>query len=165
MRWRWIKRIVLGCSILVFCAAFIPYDSMIAPKWQIQVSDLNGSPCVHQRVTQMWGYESLELLKELPHGGYRARFTDQYGNVEFPERTIRASLAWRVVGNVLGVLGAFVHLSGGGPVAYIDATGMQNAEHGFGISYKSGQRPPNLIVVDECFDSSRELEPGKEHGF
>lgn len=146
-------------TIAVFAvAAFIPYETEIVSRWDAVVHDIHGTACKNQRVTEDWNYESLYILSDLPHGGSEQKLADENGFVRFPARTIRASMAWRIAGNVLGVLGALIHNPGGLPEGYIYSTGMTNAETGFGINFRPGRAMPYEIVVDECFDSSAEFD-------
>ena len=142
---------------ILLVAAFVPYKTTIVTRWEVVVHDSAGQPCRNQRVTESWNYESLFILSDLPHGREEQKLTDDNGSVSFDERTIRASMMWRIAGNILGVLGIFIHNPGGPPEGYIYATGMTNAEHGFGISFHPGRPMPYEITVDECFDSSKEF--------
>jgi len=79
-------------------ALLAPFETTMIPRWKLQVVDVNGTPCSNMRVTQSWGHYRLFF-----GGNYASddRDTDINGYVEFPQRTVQASLSRRIVMPVL----------------------------------------------------------------
>src|SRR6266536_3095031 len=101
------KRYLIAAIVcFVIILAVFPIESTVVPKWRLQVVDVSGTPCANMRVTQSWGHYSLYL-----DGNDQTdnRVTDTQGNVEFPERTVRAGLARRLVVPVIAHILVIAH--------------------------------------------------------
>src|SRR6185503_6950557 len=83
--------------ILFACVAvalLYPISSTVVPRWKLKVVDNEGNPWVGQFVRQTWKDYTLE-----PDAGENLedKWTDAEGYVDFPERTITASVLQRVL--------------------------------------------------------------------
>jgi len=63
-----------------------------APRWRLRVVDDGGAVVRGIRVTEHWQHYLVES-----EGHEEVRQTDEGGGVDFPERTVRASFASRVL--------------------------------------------------------------------
>lgn len=121
--------------VAIFCfvmlVMFAPIETAVIPQWRIQVVDLNGTSCPNMRVTESWGHYRL-----YHDGNYSSdhRFTDANGYVQFPERTIRASLSRRVIMPIFTRIATIMH--GGWDVdGAVWASGIKDVAW---LSYRSG---------------------------
>jgi len=133
----------------------VPIGSTVVPKWKLQVVDVNGIACSNMRVTQSWGHYSLYI------GGNDQtddRFTDSHGNVEFPERTIRAGLARRLVVPVIAHMLVIAHGSVG-PSGAVWASGIKDVAW---LSYTPGRPLPDKMLVEKCVADGTEQIVGRE---
>ena len=81
-----------GASVLLLALFLYPFKTTIVPRWRLNVVDetrVLGVPDI--RVTEHWQHYLLES-----EGHEEMQKTNQNGLVDFPTRTIRASLASRV---------------------------------------------------------------------
>jgi len=78
--------------------------------------------------------------------GSEDRFTDMNGYVEFPERTVRASLLRRVVVPVIAHILVIAHGSVGADGS-VSATGIKDVAW---LSYKPGKPLPDRMRVEKC---------------
>ncbi len=102
--------IILGALV---AAGLVPYRTIVAPVWRVEVVDSRGRPQARLRVSQTWTYYSL--MSEMD---YEQRLTDERGAVVFPIRSIRASAIHRAFGAVRELAHMGKHASFG-PDAYI----------------------------------------------
>src|SRR5687768_706996 len=141
------------CSIIVVMA--LPIESTVVPKWRVQVVDVSGSPCSNMRVTQSWGHYSLYL-----GGNDQAddRLTDRNGNVDFPDRMVRAGLARRLVVPVIAHILVIAHGSVG-PAGAVWASGLKDVAW---LSYEPGKQLPDRMRVEKCIDNRTEQTLGAD---
>src|SRR5262245_54859022 len=103
------------------------------------VFNVNGVGCSHMRVTQSWGHYRLYL-----DGNYSSenRSTDTNDYVEFPQRTIRATLSRRVAMPIVTRIATIMH---GGWDVYgaVWASGIKNVGW---LSYQPGQSLPKEML-------------------
>src|SRR2546425_4066631 len=88
-RWR---VLFAGAAVLLLAFLLYPFKTRIVPRWRLNVVDearVLGVPDI--RVTEHWQHYLLES-----EGHEEMQKTNQNGLVDFPARTIRASLASRV---------------------------------------------------------------------
>jgi len=88
-RWR---VLFAGAAVLLLALFLYPFKTTIVPRWRLNVVDetrVLGVPDI--RVTEHWQHYLLES-----EGHEEMQKTNQNGLVDFPMRTIRASLASRV---------------------------------------------------------------------
>ena len=82
-----------GAAVLLLAFLLYPFKTRIVPRWRLNVVDetrVLGVPDI--RVTEHWQHYLLES-----EGHEEMQKTNQNGLVDFPARTIRASLASRVL--------------------------------------------------------------------
>ena len=81
---------------VVTTVALYPWKTTVVPEWRVRIVDHSGSPLGHAAVREVWHHSSLES------GSHQQDLvTDKDGYVTFPERTIRAPLALRVLGSMV----------------------------------------------------------------
>ena len=83
----------VGAAVLLLAFFLYPFKTTIVPRWRLNVVDetrVLGVPDI--RVTEHWQHYLLES-----EGHEEMQKTNQNGLVDFPARTIRASLASRVM--------------------------------------------------------------------
>jgi hypothetical protein len=93
---RW--RVLFAGAIVLLLAFFLyPFKTTIVPRWRLNVVDetrVQGVPDI--RVTEHWQHYLLES-----EGHEEMQKTDQSGLVDFPARTIRASLGSRILRTII----------------------------------------------------------------
>ncbi|MBA2737358.1 MAG: hypothetical protein H0U50_11305 [Pyrinomonadaceae bacterium] len=141
------RYLIIICIVILICipVLFIPFTTTVVPTWKLRVIDTDGNSCANKQVNQGWGHYSLEIEGDI--GGSEYRFTDSEGYVEFHERTIRASLIWRVVAPGIAFLQAIIAHGSMGISGYVFSTGMKDGPF---INYKPGKPLPEKIIVDRC---------------
>jgi hypothetical protein len=137
------RYLIFAISCLTAALLFYPFESAVIPTWKLQVVDVNENACRDMSVTQSWGHYSLYLDGG---GGSDDRFTDINGYVEFPERTIRASLLRRTIVPVIAHILAIAH-GGGGADGAVWASGIKDVAW---LSYKVGKPLPGKMRVERC---------------
>ena len=137
------RYLIFAISILAVALLIYPFDSTVVPAWKLQVVDVDENLCGNMRVTQSWGHYSLQLDGWL---GSDDRFTDMNGYVEFPERTISASLLRRMVVPVIAHILVIAHGSVGASGA-VWASGIKDVAW---LSYKAGKPLPGKMRVEKC---------------
>ncbi len=143
-----IKRyLIAGIVCFIVILAVFPLESTVIPKWRLQVIDVSGTRCANMRVTQSWGHYSLYV------GGNDQtddRLTDANGNVESPQRTVRAGLARRLVVPVITHVLVIMHGSVG-PSGAVWASGIKDVAW---LSYAPGKPLPDTMRVDKCLSAA-----------
>lgn len=89
-------------ALLVTCVGLLllyPYETTVVPPWNIRVTDELGGPVAKAIVSEHWRHHSIET-----QGHDEARTTNDEGYVWFPRRTVRASLAFRIIGRAVVLL-------------------------------------------------------------
>ena len=136
--------VVLICLGILLILA--PIETSVIPPWSVQVVDVNGAACPNMRVTQSWGHYRLYL-----DGNYSSdhRLTDLNGYVQFPARTIRASLYRRIIMPIVTRIATIMH--GGWEVdGAVWASGIKDVAW---LSYESGRSLPGKIRVEKCISN------------
>ena len=82
--------LVLSILVLIY-----PFQTTIVPRWRFLVLDDSGRPVRALKVTEHWQHYLFES-----EGHEEVMRTEDDGKVDFPERTIRASLLRRVVARI-----------------------------------------------------------------
>ncbi|HEX8773111.1 MAG TPA: DUF6795 domain-containing protein [Pyrinomonadaceae bacterium] len=137
------RRILLVVAILAAIALLYPAESTVCPAWRIQVVDGSGKPLKNAWVRQHWQDYSVES-----NGHEEDSYTDVNGYISFPERSIRASLLFRILGAILNTLSQGVHASYGAH-AYIAAYGniVDGKRLEGSVSYQEGESLPKQLVT------------------
>lgn len=95
--------ILVGAALILF----FPFTTTVVPEWQIRVVDEAGQPLENARVIQMWHHYSLGI------DDGEEKWTNSNGYVVFRERTVKASLIYRVLRTGLAILMQLAHGSTG----------------------------------------------------
>ena len=80
-------------SILVLIILLYPEKLIIVPAYHVRLVDQSGDPLANTAVSELWQQTSaqrMEILQQV--------MTNERGEVDLPERTIRASLFRRALG-------------------------------------------------------------------
>jgi hypothetical protein len=86
----------LGLVLLLLLLVLIyPFQTTIVPHWRFLVVDDHGSPVRAMNVTEHWRHYLLES-----EGHEEIARTEDDGQVNFPARTIRASLLHRMMARI-----------------------------------------------------------------
>ncbi|PWT93496.1 MAG: hypothetical protein C5B55_04460 [Blastocatellia bacterium] len=141
------SRLKLILVALLVGLAVYPFESIVIPAWKLRVIDTTGEPCPNMRVNEGWGHNSLKL-QSAGEGDFM--LTNQSGYVQFPARTIRASLIRRTVVPLIAHVMVIAHGSTG-IHGYVFATGMRDGPL---LEYESGRQLPGEIVVVKCYSAS-----------
>jgi hypothetical protein len=104
-------------AIMLLLLLFYPFETTVAPTWEITVVAEDEHPRAGIFVEETWQNYSLESKSH-----EERLYTNANGTVTFPRRTIRSSAVWRTLGPVRSLLSAGVHASFG-PSAFIIAVG------------------------------------------
>jgi hypothetical protein len=130
--------------MVILVAVWIPFRTVVVPRWRVQVVDFTDSPCVRQTVDESWAHYSLS---DESHGDYQK--TDSHGFVEFPERTISKNLVQRIVYPIIAYALILAHGSAGID-AYVHASEPVNAGV-FGLKYDWMRPMPDKLIIKRCF--------------
>jgi len=101
---KWVIAVLVSLAVVMLC----PFKKTVVPSQRVLVTTKDMHPINHALVRQIWQDYSLERYgheEDLP--------TDAHGRVTFPTRTIRAPLAWRLLGPLASIAGQGVHASFG----------------------------------------------------
>jgi len=119
-----LKRKALWAFFLVIGVVLLyPFESTVVPARNVLVLTVDARPVQDITVRQIWQNYSLES-----EGHEEDLRTDKNGRVSFPKRTIRASLARRILHPILNVVRQGVHASFGAQTDMFplgDVTGKQ----------------------------------------
>jgi len=130
-RWR---VILAGVFLLLLILLFFPFKTTIVPRWRLHVVDDAGALVRDINVTEHWQYYLLES-----EGHEEMLKTDGSGMVDFPERTIRASVASRLAHRVTS-------FAGRGTKARIDKYSSVvvwgNRDYEIGVAVAAPEAPP-----------------------
>jgi hypothetical protein len=107
-RWR---APLAGALVLLILLLVYPFKITVVPRWRLHLVDETGALLRDVNVTEHWQHYLLESA-----GHEELRRPDESGLVDFPERTIRAGIASRIVHRAL-------KLTGRGVAARSDAYG------------------------------------------
>ncbi len=133
------KRLLL---ILLFTAvgviALYPWKTTVVPQWKVRIVDQSGVPLANTGVREIWQHYSIES-----RGHEQDLMTDNEGYVTFPERTVRASLAVRIIRPIVSALNPH---HGSGPDAFVIALAAEY-DTWSNNSALPGQPLPREIVV------------------
>lgn len=139
------RRSIIGIVLAaLFILAWVPFPTIVVPRWKVQVVDINEAPCVNQTVNQSWAHYSLS-------DDYNSDYlkSDQNGYVEFPARTISKNLVQRIVYPIIAYALLIAHGSAG-IHAYVGASEPVNAGV-FGLKYDWTKPLPEKLIIKRCF--------------
>jgi hypothetical protein len=136
---RWRARLA-GAVVLLLLILFFPFQSTTVPRWRVHIVDEAGVPAPGISVTEHWQHYLLES-----EGHEEMRRADETGLVDFPARTVRASITTRVIDAIINLLreGANAKL---GSYASLVVWGHRDYETAVAI-YKPGTPPQTEVVV------------------
>ena len=140
-------KLILICFVVLI--VIYPFESVVLPVWKLRVVDMSGNACPNMQVNQGWSHYSLRLQSP---GDSEFRFTNQSGDVQFPARTIRASLLRRTVVPIIAHVMVIAHGSTG-IHGYVFATGMRDGPF---MNYEPGKQLPSRLVVEKCYNARTE---------
>jgi hypothetical protein len=106
----------------VIILLFFPFKTTTAPRWQLRVIEDGGAPVREVNVTEHWQHYLVEA-----EGHEELRRTTDNGQVDFPERTVRASIVSRGFAT-LRRLGGFGTSTRSGPYASVVVWGQREYE-------------------------------------
>jgi hypothetical protein len=90
------SRISLTAALVMFLVIFLyPFETTTVPEWNLRVVDDAGAPVREINVTEHWQHYPLESSAH-----EEAQTTNQDGLVSFGLRSIRASLARRLLARI-----------------------------------------------------------------
>ena len=89
-------RVIVISAAVIFLVTFLyPFETTTVPQWNLLIVDDAGAPVREINVTEHWQNYLLET------GGHEeAKTTNQDGLVSFDERSIRASVARRLLSRI-----------------------------------------------------------------
>jgi hypothetical protein len=87
--------LVSALAVLLILLLF-PFKTIVVPPWSLRVIDHLEQPVAGVKVTEHWQNYLLE-----PKGHEELKNTLENGEVEFPERAIRASLFTRAIARIV----------------------------------------------------------------
>jgi hypothetical protein len=89
-------RIILTAALVLFLVTFLyPFQITTVPQWNLRVVDDAGAPVGEIKVTEHWQHHPLDAS-----GHQEVKTTSQDGLVSFSLRSIRASLASRLLARI-----------------------------------------------------------------
>ena|SRR5688572_6976950 len=149
------RYLILAIVCLIIIVMLFPIPSTIVPQWRLQVMDVNGTTCPNMRVTQSWGHYALFI-----DGNYSSddRFTDANGYVQFPARTVSATLPRRLMMPVVTRIATIMH-GGWGVDSAVWASGIKDVAW---LSYRGGKSLPDKMRVERCLADGTEQIVGRE---
>jgi hypothetical protein len=80
-------------SILALVWLLYPEKLTIVPAYHVKLVDQFGAPMANTGVSELWQQTSVQRGENLEQ-----HFTNAQGEVDLPERTVRAPLAQRIIG-------------------------------------------------------------------
>ena len=151
-----VKKRLLIVAIICFVIIIMvfPIETTVVRTWRLQVVDVNGTACSNMSVRESWGHYSL-YTGGSPDGSNSSdhRATDASGYVEFPERTIRASIPRRLIMPIITRALTIMH-GGGGVDGAVWASGIKDTAW---LIYKGGKALPDRMLVEKCLNNGTEL--------
>ena len=150
------KRVLIAaivCGIIV--VMLFPIPSTVVPQWRLRVIDVNGTACPNMRVTQSWGHY---VLFTDGNSSSDDRLTDANGYVQFPKRTVRASVARRLIMRMVTRVATIMH--GGWSVSSaVWASGIKDVAW---LDYAPNKPLPDKMRVERCINDGTEQIVGRE---
>jgi hypothetical protein len=99
MKQRISLKLALATVAVLLLAAVLPVPGLVAPDWTVTTLDASRRPLSGIRVREVWQQYSLESISH-----EEDRVTDSKGQVHFPRRQRRSSVAGRFLGCLEQVL-------------------------------------------------------------
>jgi hypothetical protein len=131
---------IFGLTLIaVIALALIPLETAIVPAWHITVLDEHGMPYVGQRVDEFWANYDLEL--GVQHG--EERWTNEFGRIDFPSRSLKMSAIERIIRRILAKVNRYLHGSKG-VEAYLMTTVPEGIKT---LQYESNKPPPDRWIL------------------
>ena len=136
---RWRARLA-GAALLLLILLIYPFQSTTVPRWRLRILDDEGAQVSGISVTEHWQHYLIES-----DGHEEVRKTDRNGLVEFPARTVRASIITRIIDALLNFSseGRSARL---GPYASLVIWGSRDYETAVTI-YKPGAPLQDEVIV------------------
>jgi hypothetical protein len=136
------KRLLVGTAAVAFIGLLLvalvsPFETTVVPEWKIHVVDESGKPVGNLSINEGWIDYYIESSRH-----EEVRRANSEGYVEFPRRTVRASLLARI----RGVLVSFMHPHApSGTYAFANVMGPYVSPTD--TDYEPGKPLPQTIVV------------------
>ena len=135
--------VVIGLAVVAVCF-FIPYRTVLVPKWRLQVVNENGVPYPNKLVRQFCTNYTLDADPCSLAADDTYRFTDENGYVEFSEKSFSMSLLPRILTTCKSYLFILAHGSVGSDV-YVDSSGPDGYKV---LNYAPGSGlPPDHFIL------------------
>ncbi len=137
------RKRLLGAAVVVaflgllLAASLYPFETTVVPEWKIHIVDESGKPVGNLSINEGWIDYYIESNRH-----EEVRRANSEGYVEFPRRTVRASLLARIK----GALVSFRHPhTPSGTYAFADVMGPYVSPAD--TDYEPGKPLPQTIVV------------------
>lgn len=127
----------LALGALLMAALLYPFETTVVPEWRIHIVDESGRPVGNLAVNEGWIDYSIESNRH-----EEVRTANSEGFLEFPRRTIRASLLVRLKGILITALHPH---SPSGTYAFANVVGPYVSPTD--TDYEPGKPLPQIIVV------------------
>jgi hypothetical protein len=95
--------------IVVLCVPFIPYKTVLVPKWRVQLVNENGIPFAGQMVDQFCRNYTYDVDPCSLAADDTRRYTDENGYVQFSEKSFSLSLVSRLSRACFSYLNTLFH--------------------------------------------------------
>lgn len=115
------KYVIAVATVTLFACLIVPFETTLVPAWRVQIVDENGNK-YRDHVVRQFCYDYTLDLSPCSAKDDSYKLTDQHGFVEFPERTVRASMVNRIYATATSAFLTLAHGSVGQHV-YIDSSG------------------------------------------
>jgi hypothetical protein len=126
--------VVIAFLLGLLVTVLYPFETTTVPQWNLRVVDDAGKPVREINVTEHWQNYLLE-----PDGHEEAQTTKQNGLVSFNARSIRASVARRLLGRI-GRFGNYDNR--GRPVRYGAVVVWGSKDHETTVAVYQGEGTP-----------------------
>jgi hypothetical protein len=133
------SRIAFTAALVLFLVTFLyPFKTTIVPRWNLRVVDDAGAPVREINVTEHWQHYPLESF-----GHEEAQTTNQNGLVSFGLRSIRASLARRLIAWISNIA---IHANQGRRDPYSAIVVWGSKGHATTVAVYSGKEMPQAEI-------------------
>jgi len=132
--------VLIAVTAAILISAAVPIETKMSPAWRIQVAATGPSPqpLPKCRVTQIWQHYTFQS-----EGQEDRKLTDSEGWVEFPERSVKATLFERITGAIRN-LNDGVHASFGPDVGLLVSCRGYETEL---VKYRGEGAPTGVILL------------------
>ena len=130
--------------VLVFILLLFPFvEVIVVPNWRLQVVNEKGVSLSDELMIQGWRDYSIEFWFSDTHTEKKS--TDKNGYVNFPERTIRVSIAQLALSELWDFTSKEIPHTSQGKHSYIVCAKIVKCQ----ASYSEGDELPKVIIVEE----------------